>query len=893
MHKKLLSPDSALDLGGQIFDASAIVLDGRMDEPAWDSVPEFTGFKRLKNKGGGDAPVQTSFKILPCKDRVYFGVKCFEPDMKTVIETHPFKSIWNTDVIELYISPSGRTFDFYQLVTSLGEKQVSIYYAEGGNIRPDPFAPVWNSKVYTAEDYWSLEVELPLTAFYMTPADAWSTEWLVNVTRSRTDAHRMYISSWCQLNKNYIEPGNYARISGFPQRPEEDSVRIISAAVELNEAVEGGCKGNMTVKTMNPTADTFEFSSDYTDTVELNLAEGANEFTVPCFFGECARYKVPLELTRKSDRKSFKRFYPITVTYEPLKVRLTLPEYRDNFYPGQDYSKVVGKAVTSTGKPVTVKLEGPGIETKVITPDADGSFIFETSGFEPGDAYLTASIDGFEVKKKIRRLLPTGHMMTWISGGNLIVNGEPVLRRNMYAEYYRGGEAFRRRYDADNLHITKQIKGQKGWLEPGRLIKGIENAEASKDVMPCDKLLRMIDETIEANRDRDFAYYYISDEPECRGISPVYIRNIYNYVADKDPYHVVLTASRSASSYIDCADWYETHPYINPQNLEDGQRIFDRPINTLGSFIDDIIRLDRPDKCIGFLPTCFSYKYSSLLSDYPTFPEMVCHTWAAMIHGGKTLDPYAYHDLNDRAALYEGIRYIFSSFEAVDKLVLLGKRTVLFRDSEINSVLYETDDEKMFVLVNMTNAPKSVTLDNLSGKWLEFRGERTFEGNSFELKPFEVIIGTSTKKDAGLPTYAETEALVDKLEYERTHRGSVLFDRWRDVTVTASSSTSKYKLFDGVIDNLGWDQVSGDDKFYEVEFTGFRPEFSKYVVYGWNLEGTELKVRNGGELSVPEIAEKIEEEFCTTFIFKEKIKPEAVRLEFKQDRIELYEIEAY
>jgi len=47
------------------------------------------------------------------------------------------------------------------------------------------------------------------------------------------------------------------------------------------------------------------------------------------------------------------------------------------------------------------------------------------------------------------------------------------------------------------------------------------------------------------------------------------------------------------------------------------------------------------------------------------------------------------------------------------------------------------------------------------------------------------------------------------------------------------------------------------------------------------------------EAETTEIAEKIEEEFCTTFIFKEKIKPEAVRLEFAKDRIELYEIEAY
>ena len=33
--------------------------------------------------------------------------------------------------------------------------------------------------------------------------------------------------------------------------------------------------------------------------------------------------------------------------------------------------------------------------------------------------------------------------MSWIENGNLVVDGKPVLRRNMYAEYYMGGEAFK------------------------------------------------------------------------------------------------------------------------------------------------------------------------------------------------------------------------------------------------------------------------------------------------------------------------------------------------------------------------------------------------------------------------------------------------------------------
>ena len=108
-------------------------------------------------------------------------------------------------------------------------------------------------------------------------------------------------------------------------------------------------------------------------------------------------------------------------------------------------------------------------------------------------------------------------MMTWISGGNLILDGKPTLRRNIYARYYRGGTALDRRYDADNLHITPAFNIDHMQFQPSRLIPGSEQAggEALKDQYPSEEMLRKVDEVIEKGKNMDFAYYYISDEPEC------------------------------------------------------------------------------------------------------------------------------------------------------------------------------------------------------------------------------------------------------------------------------------------------------------------------------------------------------------------------------------------
>jgi len=872
-----------------------LTLDGRLDDAIWSEIAENTGFHPLKTFDGRLSAVQTSFKVIPCKDRIYIGIRCEEPDMAHVEKINHFTTIWTGDAIEVYLCPTGNAFDFYQFVVSVHGQSAANYFSEGGVIRPDPYAPEWKSAVYKGENFWSVEMEIPLVAFYMTPNELWNTTWLTNVCRTRsysdTGTDRRMYSSWSEV-EGYKNSTRFRELTGYPVRPAQDDVRISTAIADINDENEQGFTGTLTVKTQNPENGEFEFSSDCTDTIVVSLKTGSNEFAVPCRFNSRGRHRPAMQLKRLSDGKLFKRYYPVRVTYESIKFSFTQPEYRCNFYPGQDHSKVTGKVITN--KPGILTLEGPGIAKQTVTPGADGFFCFDTPAFEIGEAFLTATTADRTRTQKIRRLAPSEHMMTWISGGNLIVNGKPVLRRTMYATYYRGGEAFKRRFDADNLYITKEVVGQKGHITPGRLMKGSDasGGEATKDQKPCEEMFRRVEEVIEANRDNDFAYYYLDDEPECRGVSPIYLKYLYDFIAEKDPYHVILLGTRSADAFVDCGDWFETHPYINPNTAPDGRRVYGRAINSLGKYVDDIVGLNRSDKCAGFLPTCYGAKKDKP-QYYPTFEEYLCHTWAAMIRGGKSVWPYAYHDMNDRAGLYEGTRYIFSSFAALEDLVLHGRRTTLIKTPDVEAVLYDTGDEQMFVLVNMTQDPQSAVLEGLTGEWYNFRHDGTITGNSFALKPFEVVIGTGKQKDTSLPKYDEVVDLIEKLEYERTHRDNLLFERSEDLSFTAASSVGLgKKLFDGVRDNYAW-ECKKEDKFLEIGLQKVRPTFSKLVVYGFQIDDMTVQVRNGEVLSVPVIAEVKTEEFSTTFIFANPICPDALRMEFGERRVELYEIEIF
>ena len=214
-------------------------------------------------------------------------------------------------------------------------------------------------------------------------------------------------------------------------------------------------------------------------------------------------------------------------------------------------------------------------------------------------------------------------------------------------------------------------------------------------------------------------------------------------------------------------------------------------------------------------------------------------------------------------------------------------------DENIDAVLYEYGDDSIFVAANMSDKPQTVTLDGISGTWYHFRHNRTFTGNTFELKPYEVLIGTRQMKDRKLPTYQQTAALIDRLEAERLSNKSLLFDRLDDIEIsTPSSQWTRHKLFDGVKDNLAC-ELRGKDLFLELGLKKVAPTFNKIVLSGWHLEDAVIKVRINGEMITLEPESTQNEEFSATYLLKEPITPDALRFEFPQEFVELYEVEVF
>ena len=873
----------------------APVIDGRLDEKAWETADWESGFRRFRNCPSGRAvKADTSFAILADAENVYFAAKCAEPNMAAV-RTEPPTGIFGSrqNSIELVLAPDGTDFDYYQFVMTFHGETHAMFYSEGGNIRPDPYAPAWESKIGEWEGGWTIEARIPLAAFYMTRDANWRGEWLLGVSRTRCAEG---FSSWCDFEKGFKEPKNYRKYAGFPKRRVEEDVWVKSVEADIAGKRNGKVVGKLKIGIAAAKGGEVTIETPFTGTVKAKLAEGANDLAFDAVFPENGRHALPITLTRAGETVTMTRNYPVIVDYEAIRVKLSLPQYRDNFYPGQDTSRIAGRARFSGGGKATAHLVIPGIADETVEVGADGAFAFgvKDRGAKEWDGRIEFRCGADSRNVRVRKLAPLeGGQMSWVENGRLIVDGKPLFRRNLYAEYYRGGEAFKRKYDADNLHLTHNFR-RIATLEPGRLIRGMEQKEATKDIKPCAEIFAKMEKVIEKGKDgKSGAYYYISDEPECRMVSPVYLKWMYEFAKEKDPYHVLLTCTRAGERYIDCADVLEPHPYINPYIGKDGRRAYGRDFNVLGSFVDACKPANHPDKCIGGAQACFCS--SRGLS--PTLDEYILNTWCLLLRGSRTFFPYAYHDLGDNANLYEGTRYVFSSVEALADFFLDGSRQTLYKTEQAECGLWTLGEEKLVAVVNFTDRPQTVEVKGLSGAFIEFRGDRKFEfqaarPSTFNLQPHESLVATTKKRDAGLPTYAATKALVAAAEKARLGTDNQLKGRFQEIAVTTSKGKAgKRKLFDGVRDVLAWAQPGGRDRFVELSFPKFTPAFKRIAVYGWHLKDMKVKARIDGDWKELVPVKRDSAEFHEILDLGETVRTVKLRFEFPQKQVELYEIE--
>ena len=179
----LLAPPAAAMQGDRLQANERIVIDGRLDEPAWERAVPFDDFWLVEPYDKVRPPVRTEMRIAYDHDAIYVGVRAFDPDPSKIRAYFARRDNLrgDQDLLGIYIDPLGtRKFAQFFRVNSLGSVADGAYNENTGN---DDLSPDYEFEVASArfEGGWSAEFRIPFSSLrYGEPP---STHWSVILFR--------------------------------------------------------------------------------------------------------------------------------------------------------------------------------------------------------------------------------------------------------------------------------------------------------------------------------------------------------------------------------------------------------------------------------------------------------------------------------------------------------------------------------------------------------------------------------------------------------------------------------------------------------------------------------------------------------------------------------------
>jgi hypothetical protein len=163
-----LEPYQALAVRAE---AGAPRIDGRLDDPAWQSAPTFSNFMQQDPNEGEPASEQTEFRVVYTDNAIYIGVRAHDSQADQIAarltrrdEDSP--SDWIVVAIDSY---HDRRTAFAFFVNPAGVKRDSYIFNDGND--DDSWDAVWDVGTSVDPEGWTAEFKIPFSQLRFSKAD--------------------------------------------------------------------------------------------------------------------------------------------------------------------------------------------------------------------------------------------------------------------------------------------------------------------------------------------------------------------------------------------------------------------------------------------------------------------------------------------------------------------------------------------------------------------------------------------------------------------------------------------------------------------------------------------------------------------------------------------------
>ncbi|OIP07571.1 MAG: hypothetical protein COZ06_24945 [Armatimonadetes bacterium CG_4_10_14_3_um_filter_66_18] len=158
--------------------AKAPVVDGKLDDPCWQSLPAMDQFYQYWTPVAKPPPLKTAARLCFDDRGLYMGLTLYEDrldQIKAKITSRDAPDLWQDDCVEIMLDPTNGGTGYYKfttnsLATRYDEKTTNMVMDSGWNVEG------WQVKTSRGNDAWYIELSLPWSDLDRKPreGDIWS-----------------------------------------------------------------------------------------------------------------------------------------------------------------------------------------------------------------------------------------------------------------------------------------------------------------------------------------------------------------------------------------------------------------------------------------------------------------------------------------------------------------------------------------------------------------------------------------------------------------------------------------------------------------------------------------------------------------------------------------------
>lgn len=166
-----------------------IVIDGKLDEPAWKDAPAVDGFCTIVDGESLPASSRTRVRALWDAECLYIGAEMEDNDIIAFHEENNSRT-WEDDVFEMFIKPFRDSPGYYEFHVTPKNTTLQLYFPKA-EIKRKLENSIFEGNIKTAvevrgeinnpgsrDEGWTAEIAIPFSAFHGTaPPPGSGTEW--------------------------------------------------------------------------------------------------------------------------------------------------------------------------------------------------------------------------------------------------------------------------------------------------------------------------------------------------------------------------------------------------------------------------------------------------------------------------------------------------------------------------------------------------------------------------------------------------------------------------------------------------------------------------------------------------------------------------------------------